>query len=362
MQIGDRISSYEIVRVHVEAASPRAYAAVHTILGTRHILEVFVRGEDGDDAAYDAWLAAATRRAMPSTGDAPRVTDVVASSRFSAVVSDDRDGAQLAMVRADLLTVLHLRHRAFLLRASVPVPPRTEPRRHEPQRLAPRGGRQVTLDSQTNPPGIAKTLVWSISLARIGKVLRTVLGYLVAGLALKLCISYVVESPKQPPQYAYLPPPLPAVPMTTAKPRPFEVSMGDRLVTDTRSGLVWRKQPLMGVVTRTQAEQSCRALDNGTAGWRLPRPEELGQLFDADWKFRAESPAIDRYFEMPPVDAQNVKTAAWIMWTDAPSDAAGNGQCVDFNSDGLVACPVAEPHGARCVRTVPVAPPSLAPP
>jgi hypothetical protein len=57
---------------------------------------------------------------------------------------------------------------------------------------------------------------------------------------------------------------------------------GANAVRDTRTGLVWLSQDSGRGLSWTQAAEHCHGLasSSGTARWRLPSIEELGQLYD----------------------------------------------------------------------------------
>lgn len=127
------------------------------------------------------------------------------------------------------------------------------------------------------------------------------------------------------------------------------VDNGNGTITDTKSGLIWVKNPHTDLTDKFKermiwkdAIQACKDLKfAGKKDWRLPTVEELRELVDYT-RGKGDEPAIDTKF------FPDTKTS-WY-WTATPCAwLAGFAWCVSFD-DGLVSA--GGKDDGTCVRPV----------
>jgi Protein of unknown function (DUF1566) len=104
-----------------------------------------------------------------------------------------------------------------------------------------------------------------------------------------------------------------------APPGQFEVAIG--MATDTKTGLVWERNPQEAPLTYDNATAYCNNLALGVQAWRLPSLKELQTLVDES----VSGPATD--------STVFPNTASGPYWTSAPSIAIPLAQrTVDFST------------------------------
>lgn len=113
------------------------------------------------------------------------------------------------------------------------------------------------------------------------------------------------------------------------------IDNGDGTITDTKSGLIWVKNPHTDLPDKFKermiwkdAIQACKDLNfAGKKDWRLPTVEELRELVDYT-RGKGDEPAIDTKF-FPDTKTNWYWTATPVVW------GSGGAWLVSFGSGGV---------------------------
>ena len=132
---------------------------------------------------------------------------------------------------------------------------------------------------------------------------------------------------------------------------PIFTDIGDGMMQDNLTGLIWQKDVSFGNYTQEEAIAYCRDLPLAGGLWRLPtRSELLAVIHPTGETWVPPTPTDSSYFLYTKPD--------WFWSSSASDSALGAGWTVSFNglggpvgSDGIAnSGPVTDRYSERCVR------------